>query len=105
MTATGGAGVEHGWPVVERFVVDLLGDIAADLDLPPLTAQTPLGSLGLESINLVYLIAELQGEFALGDALIARLRADRIDIRTLSVHEMALLVDGLRAAARNGGAA
>jgi hypothetical protein len=105
MTASGGVGLEPGAQAVERFMLELLAEIAEDLDLPELTHSTPLGSLGLESINLVYLIAELQGEFGLGDALIARLRADQIDIREFEVREMAALVDGLRPPARNGGAA
>jgi hypothetical protein len=80
---------------VEGFIVELLREVTEGWDLGPVSGATVLGSLGLESINLVYLIAELQERYALGDALIERLRADQIDIRELPVASMAGLVTGL----------
>jgi acyl carrier protein len=81
---------------IEALILDLLEEITQDWDIGKPTATTELGSLGLESINLVYLIAELQAEYGLEDALIARLRRDRIDVRLLRVDEMAGLVHELR---------
>lgn len=77
---------------VEGFIVELLREVTEGWDLGAVSGATVLGSLGLESINLVYLIAELQERYALGDALIERLRADQIDIRALPVTGMAALV-------------
>jgi aryl carrier-like protein len=79
------------------FLLELLEEITADIDLEPLSADSELGSLGLESINLVYLIAELQQELGLGDALISLLRRERIDVRTLRAGVLARLVERLRA--------
>jgi hypothetical protein len=77
---------------VERFIVGLLREVTEGWDLGAVSGTTLLGSLGLESINLVYLIAELQDRYVLGDALIERLRTDQIDIRELPVTGMAALV-------------
>jgi Phosphopantetheine attachment site len=90
---------------IEGHVLDLLEEITQDWDIERPTPGTELGSLGLESINLVYLIAELQEEYALGDGLIARLRRDEADVRKLRVEEMAELVANLaREASQQGGA-
>src|SRR5262245_17145439 len=90
---------------IEAFILELLEEITQDWDIEKPTAVTELGSLGLESINLVYLIAELQEEYELADALITRLRRDRIDVRRLGVDQMAQLVDELCAERRRGGGA
>jgi hypothetical protein len=73
---------------IPEYVVELLEEITADWDRGPMSPATELGSLGIESINLVYLLAEVQQEFALGDRLLGTLRAERIDIRTLRVGEL-----------------
>jgi hypothetical protein len=79
------------------FVLELLEEITADRDVGPLSADDALGELGLESINLVYLIAELQQEYALGDALISALRERRIDVRRLTAGELADMTAALGA--------
>jgi acyl carrier protein len=86
-----------GYADVLDFVLELLEEITADRDVEPLSPGHLLGDLGLESINLVYLIAELQQEFRLGDALISALRERRIDIRRLSAGELATFTAGLGA--------
>ena len=80
------------------FVLELLEEITVAQDGEPLTRDTRLDSLGLESINLVYLIAEVQHEYGLGDGLIATLRAELIDIRLLTTSELAAMVERLVAA-------
>jgi acyl carrier protein len=90
------ARVDASQTQIESLILELLEEITQDWDIGKPTAATEFGSLGLESINLVYLIAELQVEYGLEDALIARLRRDRIDVRRLRVDEMARLVHELR---------
>ena len=59
-----------------EFVTGILSELTMDLGGEPADPDSELGSLGLESISLVYLIAEVQLAFSLGDALIRALRAD-----------------------------
>jgi hypothetical protein len=74
------------------LVLEILTEVSADLDLPPITAKTVLGELGLESISLVYLIAEVQQELDLGDGLLSALRArPEVGVRALTVDEFAVL--------------
>lgn len=75
------------------LILELLEEITADWDTGPVSAATELGSLGIESINLVYLLAELQQEYSLGDRLLRELRSQQIDIRRLLVGELAELVE------------
>jgi Phosphopantetheine attachment site len=81
--------------VVLEFLVELLTEITAEWDDLEVNAETRLGSLGFDSLNLVYVIAELQQRFGLGDQLLAKLRADEIDVRELTVAEAAGLVRDL----------
>lgn len=74
----------------------LLADITADLATGPLTPDRRLGDLGLESISLVYLIAEVQQELDLGDRLLGALRNEPpTDLRTITVEAFSDLVAGL----------
>jgi len=75
-----------------RYILDLLEEITADWDSEPISAATELGALGIESINLVYLLAEVQQEYSLGDRLLGRLRIEQIDIRALCIGELVELV-------------
>lgn len=79
-------------PTIRQYVVELLEEIIADWDHAPISGATQLGSLGIESINLVYLLAEVQLEYALGDRLLSALRADEIDIRGLCVDRLTAIV-------------
>jgi hypothetical protein len=74
------------------FIVDILRDIAGDNDFDEISAQTPLGSIVYESINLVYLIGDLQTEYKLEDLLVQKLRAAKINIQHLCVADMVNLV-------------
>ena len=42
------------------FVTEVLAELTADLDVGGIHPEDRLGQLGLESISLVYLIAEVQ---------------------------------------------
>lgn len=75
-----------------HYLLELLEDITAEWDCGRISAATELGSMGIESINLVYLLAEVQQEYALGDGLLSALREEEIDIRGLRVGELGELV-------------
>ena len=74
------------------YVTQILREITADWDIGEITADTRLGQLGLESINLVYFIAEVQQHYDLRDWLFNRLRADATMLTDRRVGEVADLV-------------
>jgi hypothetical protein len=77
---------------VERaheLVLEILEDLTVDLDVGPVTGERLLGSFGLESISLVYLIAEVQEALSLGDRFVAALRAAEVGVLEMSVGEFA----------------
>ncbi len=75
---------------VLAFVTEILDELTEDLDLGEVGPEDLLGDLGLESISLVYLIAEVQQEFGLGDRLLDSLRwHPPTDVRTLTVAQFA----------------
>ena len=75
---------------VLAFVTDILDELTEDLDVDGVTPQDVLGDLGLESISLVYLIAEVQQEFGLEDRLLESLRwHPPTDVRALTVAQFA----------------
>jgi Phosphopantetheine attachment site len=80
-----------------QFIIGLLDEIVAEWDHEPIGPTTELGSLGIESINLVYLLAEVQHEYGLGDRLLNALRTEQIDVRGLRVGELSELVVALLA--------
>jgi len=77
---------------VLSYIVEILKDITAEWDIAEITGNTSLGGLGLESINLVYLIAEIQQRFALGERLFNQLRASAINVTDLGVSQLATMV-------------
>lgn len=80
-----------------QHVIRILGDITADWDVGQIAPDTRLGDLGLESINLVYLIAEIQQYYGLQDLLFRRLVAAGIPINDLSVADVVGFIDEIRA--------
>jgi hypothetical protein len=75
---------------VLTFVTEILDELTEDLDVGGVAPEDLLGDLGLESISLVYLIAEVQQEFDLGDRLLDSLRwHPPTDVRGLTVGEFA----------------
>ena len=85
------------------LVLEILREVTEDLDTAPVTPGLPLGSLGLESISLVYLIAEVQQAFGLGDGLLRALRTDPpVDVRALTIEEFAGLAQGVQPGVQAG---
>ena len=71
MAADGnGAGRE-----VLEHVIRILEEITDDWDVGPISAESRLASLNLESINLVYFIAEIQQKYGLRQQLFTRIRS------------------------------
>lgn len=76
------------------FVGEILAELTEDLGIEEVGADDVLGDLGLESISLVYLIAEVQQRFRLGDRLLDSLRwHPPTDVRALTVAEFVARVD------------
>jgi hypothetical protein len=75
---------------VLAFVTEILDELTEDLDVGGVGPEDLLADLGLESISLVYLIAEVQQEFDLGDRLLESLRwHPPTDVRALTVAQFA----------------
>ena len=91
MSGIGASDARVGRSDVLAYLVTLLTEISEDWDVH-ISSDTRLGDLWVDSINVVYLIAEVQGHYGLGDALIARLRTAQIDVREVTVVEFADLV-------------
>lgn len=85
-----------------QYVVGILREITADWDVEEINADTGLGNLGLESISLVYLIAEIQQHYNLQDLLFKRLRAAEVNITLLRVGDIVDLVSELASPSRVG---
>lgn len=67
---------------------DLLKDINEDWETGEVTTETRLVDLGMESISLVYLIAELQQMYGLGDALFRKMRGDGTFLKDMTVGDV-----------------
>lgn len=74
---------------------ELLDDINDGTEGPEVTLDTRLVDLGLESISLVYLMAELQQMYGLGDALFRQMRNEGTLIKDLSVGDILNALQGL----------
>jgi hypothetical protein len=79
-----------------RYVIQMLEEITADWDVGEIAEGTRLGHLGLESINLVYLIAEIQQYYDLQDLLFRKLMALGIQINDLRVADLVEAVESLK---------
>jgi aryl carrier-like protein len=67
---------------------EILSDVAEDLEESSVDPDRPLVELGLESISLVYLIAELQQSLGLGDLLFAKMRAEGTLLKQMTVGDI-----------------
>jgi aryl carrier-like protein len=67
---------------------DLLKDINQDWEVETITPHTRLVDLGLESISLVYLIAELQQMYQLGDLLFRKMRSESSLLKDMTVGDI-----------------
>src|SRR5215470_10538603 len=74
---------------------ELLDDINDGTEGPEVTLDTRLVDLGLESISLVYLMAELQQMYGLGDALFRQMRNEGTLIKDMSVGDILGALQGL----------
>jgi acyl carrier protein len=92
-----------------EHVIGVLQEVTAEWDVEPISADTRLGGLGLESINLVYFIAEIQQYYGLQGRLLAGLTASRRLLTDWRVSEVVALVEQssstLRAGETEGGEA
>jgi hypothetical protein len=66
----------------------LLKDINEDWETGDVTTDTKLVDLGMESISLVYLIAELQQMYGLGDALFRKMRGEGTFLKDMTVGDV-----------------
>ncbi len=81
--------------VTQHFIIDLLDELTAEWNSVRIEPGSGLGELGLESISLVYLLAEVQLEYGLNDALFGALRSEEHDVKEMTVAELASVADGL----------
>lgn len=89
-----------GQKVVEIFgaLKEILADLNEDWDVGEVTYDTRLVDLGLESISLVYLIAELQQTYALEDKLFRKMRNDGSLLKDMTVGDILTSLNELMAA-------
>jgi hypothetical protein len=86
------------------FVTQILTEITWEWDVDDIGRDTRLGDTGVESIALVYLIAEIQQHFDLGDVVFERLRSSGSNLTQLRVGDLTrLLVDLIWEWSGNGG--
>ncbi len=74
----------------------LIEDVAEDWDPGEIAADTRLVDLGMESISLVYLIAELQQQLGLGDRLFNQMRTDGTLLKDMKVGDLVQSIEALR---------
>jgi acyl carrier protein len=84
---------------------EILADINEDWDVGEVTYDTRLVDLGMESISLVYLIAELQQTYDLEDKLFRKMRSEGSLLKDMAVGDILTslneLMDGSAADARS----
>jgi acyl carrier protein len=85
---------------VLAHVIRVLQEITDDWDVGQISADSPLATLNLESINLVYFIAELQQKYGLQQQLFTRIRATARPLGDLRVGDIVDLVHEIHGAAR-----
>lgn len=77
---------------IADFVGGILSEITQDWDVGEINPGTRLGDLGVESIALVYLLAEIQQHYGLEDALFERLRREGLNVVELRVGQLVAMV-------------
>lgn len=83
---------------VLAHVISILEEITSDWDVQTISSDSLLADLNLESINLVYFIAELQQTYGLQQRLFTRIRAADQRLTRLRVADIVQLVQELRGA-------
>ncbi len=88
--------IEHGESISKEtalsYLVQILTEITAELGIGEIRGEIRLGNLGIESVNLAYLIAEVQQQYGLRDMLVRKLRDQAIPLVDLTVENIATLV-------------
>lgn len=74
---------------------EILTDVTEDWDVGEITVDTRLIDLGMESISLVYLIAELQQSYGLGNELFRKMRAEGLLLKEMTVGDVLISVSDL----------
>jgi hypothetical protein len=87
---------EDGSHEVVAHLIRILREITADWDVLEISPETRLDSLGLESINLVYFVAEVQQTYHLQDRLVGCITAANRPLADLRVAEIAHFVQEIR---------
>ena len=73
---------------VLAHVIRILEEITDDWDVGEISADSRLAALNLESINLVYFIAELQQKYGLQQRLFTRIRSTARSLGDLRVGDI-----------------
>jgi len=77
---------------VVRAVIGRFAELMADTDVASITRETRLGDLGVPSIQLVEVLAELQDRFGLEDRLFTAFLSDPGPLHERSVDDIVRLV-------------
>ena len=88
---------------VLEHVIGVLEEITNDWDVGPISADSRLAALNLESINLVYFIAELQQTYGLRQQLVTRIRSTARSLGDLCVDDIVDFVHEIRVAGAGQG--
>jgi acyl carrier protein len=83
---------------VLAHVLGILEEITGDWDVGKISADSRLADLNLESINLVYFIAELQQKYGLQQHLFTRIRSAGRPLAELRIADIADFVQEIRGA-------
>jgi acyl carrier protein len=81
---------------VMDHVIGILREITADWDVGEISAESRLAILNLESINLVYFIAELQQKYGLQQRLFTQIRSAGRPLADLRVADIVNFVQEIR---------
>ena len=87
-----------GRDAVMVHVIGVLEAITDEWDVGEISADSQLGALNLESINLVYFIAELQQTYRLQQRLFTRIRSADRSLTELRVSDVVDFVQEIRGA-------
>jgi acyl carrier protein len=79
-----------------RHVIGILEEITSEWEVGTISPDSRLADLNLESINLVYFIAELQQKYGLQQRLITRIRSADRPLAELQVADIVHFVDEIR---------
>jgi hypothetical protein len=79
---------EAGFDQIFASLTELLHDVNEDWETAEIKSGTRLVELGLESISLVYLIAELQQMYGLGDRLFRKMRDEGSFLKDMTIGDI-----------------